>query len=191
MQGPRYFCPAGVELPAHVNPIEPIRIIAGFGPDAAKAGGMHYGGTPDWESVWMDTGEGWWLSIAGVHPSSMMRVDAIRGFAVGEWVVPTLLRADGTAAIGYWSARGFCVPSPYAAVIERLRIVRDDTSYNDMHAALAVDILALNYHVSIHELGEMRALTVEFVTDVLRSASGVPALWARKQDAEIPEHARV
>ncbi len=184
MDGPHYYCPTGTEAPQHIRQASPIRIMSGFGPDAAKVGGTHYGGTPDWSLPWVDSGDGWWYAVAGVHPSTMLRIDAIKGLAVGEWIVPTLMRADGTAALGYWSAHGFIVPQPYAAVIERLRIVIDDTTYRDQHAELAVDILALNYHISIHELGEFRTLTIESVPAILRSACGVPATWAAKQDAE-------
>lgn len=187
MDGPWYYCPDGIAPPPHIRRVSPIRIRQGFGPDAAKVGGIHYGGTPDWSLPWIDSGDGWFYAVAGMHPTAMLRTEAIKGLAVGDWIVPTLMRHDGTALVGYWSTRGFTVPEPFAGVIDRLRIIRDDTTYRDQHAELAVDILALNYHVSIHELGEMRALTIKTVPAILRAACGFPAVWADKMDAEVAD----
>jgi hypothetical protein len=164
---PSYYCPAGVARPAHIKQRAPARQI---GPDEAE--GMIYGRPYDPSEVWTKTDAGWWVCLDGVEPRDMMRVNAMPGITVGQWVVPHLMRLDLTPAIGHFGPSGLVVPRNIAPIIERLRAVSCTGRVEFAHAQLAADILALNYHVSLHEIGLSEWMPMHRVWEFIDAATG-------------------
>ncbi len=194
---PTYYLPAGITKPAHVPWLAPSQIDAAYSPDGTD--GFYWGGAPyDQRSkeYWRKTSDGWWLNIDGRDPGHLARLTLIQGpVIVGNnelhmWMVPQLLRWHPEAALvsaipevlrvtkdgGY----AWAPPEHLAPLMEKLRamvllgatdsvpIVSDDEARD-----LAISILALNYHVSIHELALAEWLSTELVRRVIDAASGV------------------
>lgn len=164
---PVYYCPPGIARPGHIRMRAPARQI---GPDGAE--GMTYGRPYDPAEGWRQTDAGWWMCLDGVEPRDLMRVNAMHGMQVGPWIVPHLMRLDGTAVSGHFGPSGLIVPRHIAPIIERLRAVSCSGKVEWEHAQLAADILALNYHVSLHEIGPKEWLPVGQVWAILDAAVG-------------------
>lgn len=164
---PSYYCPADITRPEHIKQRAPARQV---GPDGAQ--GMVYGRPYDPAETWMQTEAGWWVCLDGVEPRALMRVNAMPGLTVGPWVVPHLMRLDLTPVIGHFGPGGLVVPRHIAPIIERLRAVSCTGSVEFEHAQLAADILALNYHVSLHEIGIMEWLPLHQVWELIDAATG-------------------
>lgn len=138
---------------------------------------MTYGRAFDSADHYHKAPAGWWCCLTGAAPADLLRVNAIPGYMVERWMVPQILRPDGlgTAAVGYWMADGFRVPDALEPVVDGLRALLDYTGPIEApHAQLAADILAVNYHVTMVELGLMAVLTNAMTRSVLIAAAGIP-----------------
>jgi len=176
VNGPLYYCPDGVARPSHIRAVAPTRVLPGFGVDGK--GGTVYGGAWRQDRTWIDSKQGWQVSLDGVEPGDLMRSSAIPGCAVGDWLAPAILRHDGTACVGYWTADGFQVPPHLAGIVDRLRatlrLYQAEPGYaNAETARLAADLLAINYHVSMVELGALAVLTPQAVKSAFFAAWGI------------------
>ncbi len=197
---PCYYVPAGVTKPAHCPWLAPAQLDAAASPDGTD--GFYWGGAPydpRERELWHKTLDGWWLNIAGRDPGHLARLTLIPGpVLVGTnemhmWMVPQLLRWHPEAALvsaipevlrvskdgGY----AWAPPEHLAPIMDRLRamlllgvsdtipIISDDDARD-----LAISVLALNYHVSIHELAIAEWLNTDFVRRIIEAASGVQEL---------------
>ncbi len=175
MSPPLYYCPPGVERPAHIRALAPNQLVAGAGPD--QGGGVTYGGAYEPQENYHQAPSGWWCCLTGVGPRDLLRANAVPGFAIAGWMIPQVLRPDGqgTAAVGFWTDAGFRVPAHLEPVVHALRALLDYTGpIAEEHARLAADLLAVNYHVTLFELGHLAVLTNAFSWAVLSAASGIP-----------------
>lgn len=176
MAMPLYYCPPGIALPAYVRPfLPPHQQAQGSGPDGL--GGIAYGRPTVPEDVYRLHPDGWYSCLNGVNARDVLRVNCVAGQMVGSWMVPVLLRGEASA-IGYWSESGWTVPADVAELVEALRIRLDlkaaDLGYSEEDARLAARILAINYHVSLWELGEWALFTPEAVRSIIMVAMGIP-----------------
>lgn len=182
MAAPRYYCPPGVDRPAHIAAVAPNALVDGAGP--LGLGGCTYGGA--WEGpprAWHAAPGGWWVSLDDVAPRDLLRTDARSGHLVDGWVVPAIVGVDGCALHGYWTAEGFRLPEGDVELVERLRGVLDlsgPITITAELAQLAVAVLARNYRVTLVELGILRVATPSWVWRSLKAACGVPP------DYEVP-----
>lgn len=123
---PRWYCPVGVERPAHVPYPGGIALLPGVGPDVAadgEGGGTIYGGPFEpGEPGWTVTDAGWWVNLDGVAPQQLVRLEThpriLRWATVqGEhpdhwWRVPVLLTPQGQDAEG--------APLLFVSAVERV-----------------------------------------------------------------------
>lgn len=170
---PLYYCPEAIARPSHIWHVAPNRVLAGYGVDGK--GGTTYGGAWQPDRTWTASKDGWYVSVDGVEPDGLMRAGALPGHAVGAWLAPAILRHDGTACVGYWTEDGFRVPAHLAGIVDRLRATlrhyQTEPGYATADTAqLAADLLAVNYHVSMVELGAMAVLTPQAVKAIFFAA---------------------
>lgn len=184
---PRWYVPPGISAPRHLPPGMPrIGLLPGAGPD--HAGGDMLGGPfrrdePGWHECVTD---GWWCNLTGCQPGDLLRLAPIDGRMLtgpggAAWRVPVLIAWDAEAS-GWTStaerirtATGYQVPEPQAGISARLgrlltAITAEEAVSNDDADQLCVDILALNYHVTIQELIAARWLGEVFRAQVLTAA---------------------
>lgn len=164
---PSYYCPPGIARPDHIKQRAPARQI---GPDGQE--GMVYGRPYAAAECWQQTDAGWWVCLDGVEPRDLMRVNAMPGLPVGPWIVPHLMRLDLTPVVGHFGPSGLIVPRHIVPIIERLRSVECTGQVEFAHAQLAADILALNYHVSMHEIGMKEWMPLAAVWEHIDAATG-------------------
>lgn len=176
MTAPSYFCQEGIPRPHHIKHTVPLPLLPGKGPEGLS--GVMYGRPYDPSDVYAQTGAGWWMCLDGVLARDLVRTNCLPGKIVGNWLVPQLLDLDGTTATcGYWGPSGYIVPDVYAPIVDALRSLIDEApglTCTAQQASLAADILALNYHVSLFELGYWASLTPTAVWAILQAAVGVP-----------------
>jgi len=183
---PLYYCPPGVARPAHVFVAGGVRLFEGAGPDGK--GGTIYGGSyaPDQASEFVQTPPGWWVRLAGIRPEHLLRTLPLphAGTVAGalpdhEWLVPALLTPPG--AVPEWLlVRGWTPDGPgwvpfhhLADLVERLRAAgHGDLADADLER-LAIDLLAVNYHVSEHELIIGQWLTRPMVLAICLAARAI------------------
>jgi hypothetical protein len=166
---PSYYCPPGIDRPAHIK--QRHGVPRQRGPDGLE--GTVYGRPYDpMTDMWTQTDAGWYVCLDGVEPRDLMRVNSMPGITVGQWVVPHLMRLDLTPVVGHFGPGGLIVPRHIAPIIERLRAVECTGAVEFAHAQLAADILALNYHVSMHEIGLAEWLPLYQVWELLDAAVG-------------------
>jgi hypothetical protein len=175
---PSYFCPAGVDRPSH--------IVCRAPSDQAGPGGVLgsvYGFPYEDGQRWHKAGDtGWWCCVDGVHPAATLRVDRMPGSVmVGPFLVPVLLALDGSCCVGYVSAEGFKIPQKYQAIVARLQeCLHYQGRLTEAHAALAVDLIAINHHLTIHEIEAGEWLPIAQVWPIIEAASGItPEVKAR------------
>ncbi len=190
---PLYYCPPGVARPEHILHRGGIGVMAGIGPEDAtpeERGGTVYGAAWDPRTLplWRKSTAGWWVAMGTATPLHFARLAPIDGALVPaheegqSWLVPRLLRwRDGhglVCAVPHefrdyqWQAPAYLEP-----LMLRLRSVFLWTPDGEVPLVpdpevvqIAVDVLALNYHVSLHELTLAGWLTDRLVLDVLHSA---------------------
>lgn len=178
MSAPGYVIPSGIPRPAHIRFLGGSGLVAGAGPDGCD--GLAYGRTYHREEahLYQKAAGAWYVCLDGVTPRDLLRTNSLHStFAVGGWMVPHILRDAESVApvIGYWTAAGFQVPAGLAPLIDGLRAAVDYVGPIALeHARLAADVLALNYHVSMDELGMMGALTNAAVWRIIEAAVGIP-----------------
>jgi hypothetical protein len=190
MQQPAIWCPDAdsgpVARPAHCYHTTPQDLPTGPS------------GTPGtlWASLpldqisgeWRATPDGWWLNVSGVRtPGALVRMRMVDGLVVRSrtpghaWVVPQLLRwnlAAGTitAIPSVWQDFARIPADDLADLLDRLRAAVQERppigmpTERTMH--LAAELLALNYHTSLHELSALGWLDAEVVTQIVYGAAG-------------------
>lgn len=193
---PLYYVPPGKQRPAHIVHQGGIRVVDGVGPEDAgpdERGGTVFGSAWDPRALplWRKTQDGWWLAMGTATPVQLARLAPLDGAIVPahqpgqSWLVPRLLHwRDGHGLVS-------AVPNEYRdyqwqpplhlePLMLRLRSVfywergGEVPEVPDAETVqLAVDILALNYHVSLHELTLAGWITDRLVLDVLRTAVGL------------------
>ncbi len=165
---PSYYCPEGIYRPTHIKQRHGVPRQAG--PDGGT--GTVYGRPYDAADAWARTDAGWWVCLDGVDPRDLMRVNAMPGITVGPWVVPHLMRLDLTPVVGHFGPGGLVVPRHVEPIIERLRAVSCTGRVEFEHAQLAADIIALNYHVSLHEIGLAEWMPLHQVWELIDASTG-------------------
>jgi hypothetical protein len=112
--GIRYYCPPGIDRPAHREDLGAgAELLPGKGPEAAlgqgAGGGAVYGGLyVDREPGWQRTAAGWWVHLGGTVPQHLVRAAPhariIRWSLVAgalpehRWRVPVILMPQGGEA---------------------------------------------------------------------------------------------
>jgi hypothetical protein len=173
--------PNGVpeEIAAIPDPTNPER----------KIGGHLIGGdlTDQVRGMFTKTDAGWWIAMGNIKPESLARVRGIGGTCIPgidpehEWCVPTLLHIsnnkDGprrlTSAIpAIYKDYQWQNPAEFNAVIDRLGnyLRAEETPPREEALALAVDILSINYHLSVHEIAIAGWFNEEFLLRVITAA---------------------
>jgi hypothetical protein len=189
---PRWYCPPGVDLPAHARRLHPVGLLPGRGPD--QAGGTCWGGAyvPD-EPGWIKAPAGWWYHPGDAQPEHLIRGGmnpvllhwkVITGAIPDQsWMVPVLLRplagsvppiyvpaVDQVRQGGRWT-----IAPEIAGLCDRALITLHDICLAGETAELAEDrlldyvgdILGLAYHVSRFELEAHGWLSKALVMRVL------------------------
>jgi hypothetical protein len=196
---PSYYCPPGIERPKHCAFVAPARLVEGVGPDA-DGGGLYYGAAPYdplTKDQWFPTKQlddgtgGWWVYFLGDDPSFLARLRlmdgpvVVNGGGICSWIVPQLLRWHPASKLASAVPEVFRnyewqPPEHLANLMVKLKamllfgMVEGMPIIEDKEAiALAVDILALNYHISLHELTLKGWLTEDLVSKVIEAAGGV------------------
>jgi hypothetical protein len=185
----------------HWPEIAPVQVRPAIGPegcpDEDRGGyvlgcGRAVGWDEDRAGTYMRTRDGWYLSLAGCAPCDLMRLrvldgDEVDGLLPGQvWLVPRLLQpyADGLVCVAPLELRDYAwrPPLELEPLLWNLRaMIGPDIGSpltDDQVTALAVDVLAVNYHISIHELtlGDGRPwLSQPLVVRILTVACGLEA----------------
>lgn len=191
---PLYYLPPGMARPAHLVHAGGITVAQRVGPmDAheAERGGAIFGGPWDDQTLplWKKTKAGWWIAVGGAEPHHLARLEPLPGRLVqGQaghlWLVPRLLRVVPdfgleAAVPKEFRDYGWHAPAHLVPLMERLRDLflwtpeAGTTTPDDATVQLVADILALNYHVSLHELAVTGWLTQDLVLQVLSAAAGL------------------
>lgn len=182
MPGPIYYCPPGVPRPAHIRHEAPNALLPGIAPAGvpeSAAGGMLYGGAFDAEHVYQPTSAGWYVHLRG-DSRDIVRRNRIPGYDVAGFLVPRLVDLHGAPVVGFFDASGFRVPDPLLSIVDRLQALLQSTDLDHHrqptpeHAQLAADILAVNFCVSLHELGLGQHLTPSTVWAIITAAVSIP-----------------
>jgi hypothetical protein len=138
-------------------------------------------------SMFKPTQAGWYVAMGNVHPHTLARVRGIGGTTIPgiypehEWCVPTLLHLssdkEGTRRLtsalpAIYKDYQWQTPSEFHDIIDRLGsyLRADETPPIEDALALAADILAINYHLSIHEMTVAGWFNEAFILDVIRAA---------------------
>lgn len=193
---PLYYLPKGMPRPAHLVHQGGIAVSASTGPtDATEAerGGTIFGAAWDDRTLplWRKTQAGWWVAMGSATPMQFSRMVPVEGAIIPgkdpdhRWLVPSLLRwRDGFGLVSAVPAefRDYQWQAP--AHLEPLLVKLKCLFYwqaegdvpevpDDEALRLAVDILALNYHISLDELTVSGWLTDRLVLEVMRTAVGL------------------
>ena len=186
---PIYYIPPEVPPPLHIRRYAPIALLPGIGPEGAEPaelGGVMIGVpfSPGIGQMLRRTKAGWWIAMGDAQPHDLARVRGIPGPIIeGKdpaqlWRVPTLLKIDPSLP-GLTSSlpsvyRDYQWQSPieFQDIQDRLGAYhnRDDRPSIEEEQQLAIDILAVNYHLSIHELAFSGWMDENFLLRVLRAA---------------------
>lgn len=195
MAVPRWFIPDGVTRPSHL-PAGGIGVRSG--PDGLS--GLCVGGPyKPGEDGWIRLHPGHWMHLVGCQPQQFLRMTpvdgaTITGLETHQWLVPLLLRpvAGGLrcAMPQVLTEQGFAPPAAYATLMQALRdlmvpaLAEIRAAHQEEREAvlgfaeseavqLAIDLLAINYHLSRSELVHLGWVTDVFVTRILMAASGL------------------
>jgi hypothetical protein len=168
--------------------------VAAFVPDRlnpeVKLGGKLIGAATlddQTRSMFKPTSAGWWVAMGHIAPHTLARVRKVPGRVISgvdpdhEWHVPTLLHIDSsstgtkrlTSAIpAIYKDYQWQTPAEFHAVIDRLGnyIRAEETPPREEALALAVEILAINYHISIHEIAVAGWMNEAFLLRVIEAA---------------------
>lgn len=191
---PPYYCPPGVDLPRHAGwhgLVGPAQVVPDYSPDGLP--GFYWGGAPYdalTKGLWQLTRAGWYVLLMDREPAHLARYTLIEGPTIEgvepdqHWLVPQLLRWHLKA--GFVSAvpevfkdYEWAPPASFRPLMERLRacmllgatelvpMVSDEECVQ-----LAIDLLAVNYHISKHELTLRGWLHTEMVLRIIAGAGG-------------------
>jgi hypothetical protein len=157
--GVRYFCPTGVDRPAHrPDLLGGVEVVAGHGPDVAAGGpggGLVLGGSYEaGETGWQRTEAGWWVNLGTALPQHLWRTQTnprIARWATVEgalpehrWRVPILLvpaPSDGGGA-----------PTAYLSALERVWKGGEGWVDDAELARLTDDLHAVAHGIALHGL---------------------------------------
>ena len=192
---PLYYLPPDTPRPIHLVHLGGIRVADGIGPlDAheCERGGTIYGGPWDDQTLplWKKTKAGWWMALGAAEPHHLARLDPLHGRLVpGKaahlWLVPRLLQVVPDFGLEVAVAKeyrdyGWHPPASLRPLLQRLRDLFTWTPEaaepgvpDDETVQLVADILALNYHLSVHELAVTGWLDQALVLNVLNAAAGI------------------
>lgn len=193
---PLYYLPPGMKRPVHIVHQGGGGVGASIGPDGAsddERGGTIYGSAWDDRTMpmWKRTQAGWWVAMGDATPMQLARLvpmegDLVPGSKPGHsWLVPRLLRwRDGYGLVSAVPAEfrdyQWQPPPHLEPLMVKLKCMfywQKDSEVpevpDDEAVDLAVQILALNYHITIHELTVEGWLSDVLVLAVLRTAAGL------------------
>lgn len=190
---PRWYIPPGIPMPTHLPPLPRLHVLPEHGPggcDDGERGGVVVsadGWVPARAGCFRKTRAGWWVDLGGTAPQGLARLSVTAGTAIpmggGHLLVPHLLRVDPDAGLVYAGTTEFrdYAWQPPQAIAELLWKIKAVVQWQDGHdpldddavTSLAVAVLAVNYHLSIHELAITGWLTSDLVTRILVIASGL------------------
>ena len=168
-----WYVPRDLEQwPAHVPRISPQQMAEGCGPD--KTGGMAWGAPFDPDGDWVRAAAGFWFDRSTITPTRTLRGNARPGRVAAGFLVPHVINLDQSSVVGFWSENGWEVPAPWGDLVMRLRQTRDYVGpVTAEHAKLAADLVGMNHHVSLAELGAMQVLTPQSINDIIGAAWGI------------------
>jgi hypothetical protein len=154
-----------------------------------KIGGTLIGGdlTDEIRGLFKPTPAGWWIAMGNIRPDTLSRARGIGGRIIQgvdsshEWCVPTLLHLgpekDGrrtlTSAIpAIYRDYQWQTPKEFNEIIDRLGAWLRSSGEPDREdaMALAVDILAVNYHISIHEISAAGWFSEDLILRIISAA---------------------
>lgn len=139
----RWYCPPGVDRPAHATVPVVCRMAERGGPPGAPPGGVCYGGPiePD-EQGWKQHAGGWWFNFDGAAPMQFIKLDlhprltewrTVAGADPAHlWRVPVLVtpicdEEDPDRIIGFksgldrvWNGTGWDLPADLIELRQRL-----------------------------------------------------------------------
>lgn len=200
---PPYYLPPHTPMPKHcgwVGLIGPRQLQPQIkGPDGKS--GCYLGlGEFVADSDWRETDAGYWVDFTGITPANFQRLRTVDGFVIDgrdsahKWLVPQLLRWNPhtrlvCAVDEVLTPRGWEAPRHFRPLMEGLRamclgpvdglpVVQDEEAVQ-----LAIDILALNYHITRAEVTAAEWVTTTFVQRIIEAASGVSELAAAVEAA--------
>lgn len=199
---PEYYTPPGVAKPAHCPWLAPSGIVseaAVHTPDGQI--GLYWGISydPKTRGLWQKSADGWYVLLHGRSPNDCARLQLIEGYPITGtkpdqvWIVPQLLRwhpearlMSAVPSVLQASASGaydWLPPAHLRPLMERLRAaslwnqVPDLPTITDAEfAQLAIDVLAVNYHISQHELALAGWIDTRMVVEIVQAAAGITAL---------------
>lgn len=183
----------------HWPEIAPVQVRPPIGPEGCaedvRGGyvigcGRAVGWDEDRAGTYLRTRDGWWLSLAGCSPADLMRLRVIDGQEIDglypghHWLVPHLLHpcSDGLVCVAPLELRDYAwrPPQELESLLFTLRaVITPDIGSpltDDQVTAVAVDILAVNYHISLNEmtLGDGRPwLDQVMVVRIISAACGL------------------
>jgi len=191
---PGYYVPTGVTVPAHMgwHGLQGGMDIYAHGPDGGA--GKHFGARYDslQAASYVRTAAGWYVAMVGRSPGDFARLETLAGAAIKgavsghTWLVPQLLKITPEARFlvavpQVFTLAGWMPPVALRSILERLRGILSLTAASEVPARveddteatqLAVDILAINYAISLDELAAAEWLTTTMVKDIITVASG-------------------
>jgi hypothetical protein len=143
--------------------------------------------TDEIRGLFKPTPAGWWIAMGNIRPHVLARARGIGGTTIAgiepdhEWCVPTLLhlgpetngRRTLTSAIpAIYRDYQWQTPAEFNEIIDRLGAWLRSSGEPDIEAAmdLAVDILAINYHISIHEISAGGWFNEDLILRIIRAA---------------------
>lgn len=190
---PSYYVPEGVETPQHMGwhgLLGGAKVVA-ESPDGGI--GLHWSSEiyePVFKDAYVKTESGWYVFMGSRGPSDFARMETVAGPVVkgaypGQvWMVPQLLRLQTQARIvsavpEIMTTAGWVAPRHLRGVMEMLRAIISKTPDRPLSVVedpegvqLAIDILAINYAISRHEMAAAEWLSTAMVCDIITAASG-------------------
>lgn len=192
LRWPVYYLPPGMPRPDHVVHLGGSNLRADIGPADAtphERGGTLWGGAwdPRLGTLLKKTAAGWWVALGSAQPHHLARLEPVDGLDIDgvnghRWMVPTLLKAR--ESFGWVSAlpREFRDyqwrdPERFLGIQDRLRHLITWEARGQVPdvpdaetTQMAADILAVNYHISLHELSLGGWLDEALVIRILMAA---------------------
>jgi hypothetical protein len=154
-----------------------------------KIGGTLIGGdlTDEIRGMFKPTPAGWWIAMGHIRPDVLSRARGIGGRIVPgvdsshEWCVPTLLHLGPdkngvpclTSAIpAVYRDYQWQTPSEFHEIIDRLAtwLRPGSETVLDDSMELAIAILSINYHISIHEISAAGWFSEDLILRIISAA---------------------
>jgi len=181
----RWWIPEGHQRPDHLPP-GGIEVLRG-GPTGAGTvvGGPWLGAD---EAGWLPTSGGWWTHPGHGDPASALRLAVYEAAEISDedgrrWLVPILLAPAAGGWISTlprrWSDQGWIEQPALAPLLHRLRQAlpssgeRQSAANEDALAHLAMDLLALHYHLAAPDWAALGWLSERLAARVILAAAGL------------------